>query len=245
MGKLSKEQARIKQALVIDDLWPQIIKLGVKQRDILRLLSVPLYSPNKWRAEWDINFDRLRRGRRELRSSVLRARLNIEQIILPLPKGFQAALAPSLELPQLLRDLRHLAECLQPPKDAPLRAILMAPSRGKTGRPSVTSAKDHRIWQLAHLFKKFSGNPRYGLVAKIMNAIFGSDLQDFHVRKSVSRHPNERTCFPNSLKHLNPGKVIQRTRMNLKGAIFYGPPGNILLDPPARASRRPEKKKSA
>jgi len=227
------DQEALKQRLVEDGLLRKIKKLGVKEKGLLDLLSSPSSSPNQGLSLWSLNLHRLKTGRKHLESLLLQTAREIERVILPVPKSTWEGLSScDVDIAQLVDNLRRLARHFNPPLDFPqhLRTfsdLLKRLPKGKKGRPSITSPRDHRIWQLAALFKKSTGNPHYDLVADIMSRIYDVHLDIDQVKKAVARHPNERTHYPIQLKHLAPTKVVKSHSPLKKGVTLYAPPGEI------------------
>ena len=219
----------------ISHLSEQLRRLKVKKKPLIDLLSYPQYSPNRVREDLQINLHHLKANRQALSSLLQRTARDIERLILPFPKGMVRGLIPIVDVERLVQDLRLMADQIKrnPHSKHPYPAVLsdmldqLSPRR--RGRSSVTSARDQRIWDVCSLINEASGAPHYALVAEIVNAVYGYSLDDFEVKKIVSRHPNERTFYPKELLHAFPKRIVKAEKSKFPHkVILYGPPGKIV-----------------
>ena len=225
----------LEQLLKTDGLLAKVEGAGVKKRALLRLLCLPLYSPDQWQGEFSTHLNNLKRGSKRLNSILLQAARELERLILPLPQKMRSSLFAGLDIDHLASLLQALAHYIKPPPTAGntlLSSLLAQPSNLKKGRPPVTSGRDHRILQLARLFKESSKTPHYGLVADVMNRAYECQLDEDQVKKAILRHPDERTYYPTALQHIAPTRVMVRRSKKWGKVKLYGPPSNkiVILD---------------
>jgi hypothetical protein len=224
---------QIPRLLSKNGLLKRIKRAGIKEKPLYQLLAQPPYSPNHWKSEMQVKLHKFKREKNHLARLALNTGREIETLLLSLQDQLWRALIPAPDVAKLVADLNAFAAALKAPAGAsPLSTLLGGPSSLAKGRPPQTSSRDHRIWQLAYLFKKASGSPHYELVAEVMNAVHNEVLGVDQVKKAISRHPEERTYYPTQLKHIAPMKVLDRRAMVLKGARLYGPPGKIFFIAP-------------
>lgn len=230
MSQLKHQSVR--RRLEADGMLRDIKAVGVPMNTLIALMSLPL--PEPVLHDFSVVLHRLARGRKSLSTLLSRTAREIEQVILPMPKGMRATFFPNLDADRLVSELRFLRHQLTgqaklADNGPSLGDFLKNLPKPKKSRPSATSPRDHRIWQLASLFKRSSGSPHYELVADVMNAVYGMKLEVDHVKKAVAKHPNERSCYPDALRDIAPEKIMDRRRGGMLGqVILYSPPVPII-----------------
>src|ERR1700733_12119510 len=114
------DKATLTQRLTVHDLLSKAKALGVKQKDLFRLLSSPMYSPDEWQSQYSINLIRIKNGREPLRSLLKKTAIEIESFFGPISKGMQSCLVlPGLDIDALVKAMRVLADGLSPSADYP------------------------------------------------------------------------------------------------------------------------------